>query len=541
MIQPTHIKKLRWAGWIFTLILMSASGAHLLRTALRADERIAIGVAALVFAICVIFKLGHREMDSAPAPRKRPYIPLSAIPIALLAIWAANARLFGAFDVSAVLFHLKHSLAYEGVGDDIAEFAAYLAFALILIGCLSYLARRDRRMAVLERIAAVALLLINPVTSYAYDRLLNPDRSGLKLNQAYTPTNIPSPTEPSKNLIVIYLESMEATYAEPIFGAAFDDLNTLSGEGLRIEGVQQIQDTAWTMAGLVATQCGVPLLSYGLVMKNRMKNIETFLPNAECLATQLSERGYQTAFYGGAPLNFAGKGKFLSSHGFQTAVGFDDIPTESRGPVGEWGIYDDRLFTLALEELQALSEADAPYFLSILTLGAHFPKGYPAPACYDMFEDAAQIDSTLLSVACTGRLTLNFLREAGSRGYLEDTVIVLLSDHLSQKNTQTERLNEFDRENFLLLLGEDVAPATLTKQSAMIDVYPTILGAIGLPTETGKAGLGVSLLGSEPTLLEEHGLDQLNLAIRTDRTLREQLWNLEPTNRPTTANPPRNP
>ncbi len=528
MVQFRHIKKLRLLGWILVLVLMTASAAHLLRTALRSNEALAISIAAFVFALCVIFKIGHpNRLPSAEASRrKRLYIPLSAIPVLLLAVWAANARLFGAFDVSAVLFHLKHSLAYDGVRDDIIEFAGYLAFGLILIACLSYLAKRDRRLAIMEGIAAIGLLVINPATAYAYDRLLNPARKGLSLAQTYEPVVISTSADRPKNLLVVYLESMESTYSEPVFGTAFADLNTLSGEGLRINGVTQIQDTAWTMAGLVASQCGVPLLSYGLIMKNRMKNIETFLPNADCLATQLADRGYQTRFYGGASLNFAGKGKFLSSHGYQKSIGLDEISPEKRGDVGEWGLYDDRLFELAMDELQALSDADAPYLLSILTLGAHFPKGYPAPICYELFEDAAQMDSTLLSVACTGRLTLNFLRTAESRGYLENTVVVLLSDHLSQKNAQTERLNSYDRENFLLVLGPEIEPGAITKPSAMIDIYPTLLSSIGLSTETDKAGLGVSLLGPEPTLLQTNGLDALNLAIRADRDLRERLWDL---------------
>ena len=533
MRRSNSTQSRRWlsiAIWVVVLVLMLASATHLLRTALRAGETRAILIAAALFSICILFRVGH--IDTRSAPHLRRYIPWSAIPILGLAIWAANMRLFGAFDVSAVLFHLKHSLAYEGVGDDIIEFGGFILFAVILIACLSFLARRDRRLKHLERLAALALLLINPVTGYAYDRLLNPDRGGINLREAYVPTALAPAPETPKNLIIIYLESMEATYAQPAFGSIFEDLNRISEQGLRINGVAQIQDTGWTMAALVASQCGVPLLSYGLVMKNRMKNIKSFLPSADCLATQLSERGYGTRYIGGAPLNFAGKGTFLKTHGYQRAIGLEDIPDDKRGEVGEWGIYDDRLFELALEELDSLASADAPYLLSILTLGAHFPAGYPAPSCYETIANAAQMDSSLLSVACTARLTRDFLREAEARGYLADTVVVLMSDHLSQKNTQTAQLNRYTRENFLLLLGPDnapdIAPDVITKRAAMIDVYPTLLDSLGLLPATDKAALGTSLLGAEPTLLEAHGEDALNLAIRADRDLREQLWNLAP-------------
>ena len=409
--------------------MMVASATHLLRSALKSDQTIAILVALGVFGLFVVLKLGRQ---SNPVLRRR-YLPWSILPITILAIWAANARLFGKFDVSAVLFHLDHSLAYDGVGDDVVEFAAYLLFGVILIACISFLSRRDPRVAVLERLTAVILLLFNPITSYAYDTLLNPNRNGLDLSEVFQPVDVEPSSSTPKNLVLIYLESMEATYAKPSFGDVYADLDALSAQGLRINGVTQVQDTAWTMAGLVASQCGIPLLSYGLIMKNRMKNIESFLPNADCLASQLSAQGYQTRFYGGASLRFAGKGKFLATHGYQTAVGLDEIPEARRGAVGDWGIYDDRLYDLALDELAELSRQDAPYLLSILTLGAHFPNGYPAQICYEMFEDAAEIDSTLLSVKCTAQLTRDFLARAQTEGYLDNTVVVLLSDHLSQK------------------------------------------------------------------------------------------------------------
>ena len=517
--------------WFAVLSVSLICGTHLVRSAIKADQTKSIIIAFLILGVCLLLRVGadNSKPGQSQHGKKRRYIPWSAIPLLLLAIWAANRRLFGKFDVSAVFFHMRHSLKYNGIGDDIFDFASYIFFALVLIACISYLAKRDKRVVWLERIGAAALLLANPVMTYAYDQFLNPDRNTLDLMTAYQPVTLTAQTKPAPNLLIIYLESMEATYANPIFGDIYTDLEALSENGLRLDGLKQVEDTGWTIAGMVASQCGVPLLSYGLVMKNRIKNIDHFMPNAECLATRLTEHGYQTHFFGGGPLSFAGKGTFLKTHGYQTAIGLDEIPEAQQGNVNKWGIFDDRLYELALKEIETLSEADAPFLMSILTLGAHTPKGFPAPSCYDTIENADTMDSTFLSVACTSQLTRNFLETAQARGFLDNTVVVLLSDHLSHKNRHhlhLKSLNRLNRENFFLIMGPEIKPERRTQTASMMDIYPTLLDSLGLLQAQDTAALGTSLLSGAPTLLETHGPDTLNLAIRSDKVLRKHLWDL---------------
>ena len=75
-------------------------------------------------------------------------------------------------------------------------------------------------------------------------------------------------------------------------------------------------------------------------------------------------------------------------------------------------------------------------------------------------------------------------------------------------------------------MGEGIAPGVITKTGSMMDVYPTLLESVGLPAAQEQAGLGVSLLGDKPTILESYGEDTLNLAIRSDTALRKSLWSL---------------
>ncbi|WP_204351696.1 hypothetical protein, partial [Klebsiella variicola] len=68
-------------------------------------------------------------------------------------------------------------------------------------------------------------------------------------------------------------------------------------------------------AGLVSSMCGVPLTtSQG--DENSMDRMGSFLPKAVCLGDYLKQQGYTNHYLGGANGQFAGKGQFLASHGF---------------------------------------------------------------------------------------------------------------------------------------------------------------------------------------------------------------------------------
>ena len=59
----------------------------------------------------------------------------------------------------------------------------------------------------------------------------------------------------------------------------------------------------------------------------------------------------------------------------------------------------------------------------------------------------------------------------------------------------------------------------------MIDVYPTLLDWMGwLEDEEKRAGMGASLLSSDPTLVEELGLERVNRILKADAELARFLW-----------------
>jgi len=291
----------KFCSWILTLLLAVIIAAHLGRSAVKGQESTAIILAATCVIFAIIFKLGLQKSGEV---KRKAFIPWTSLPILGLAIWAANTRLFGKFDVGATLFHMGHSIKYDGLKEDIAEFVLFGILAILLILCVRFLGQRDYRVRWLDKAAILPLIFINPIMVFIYDSHLNPNLKNVSLLSYYAQPELVPPDEQPKNIVILYLESIEDTYSSEAFGDAFESLNTISRQGLRLKDVKEIQDTGWTIAGITSSQCGIPLLSYGLIMKNRMKNIENFLPGTKCLAEVLKTAGYKTVYYGAADLNF---------------------------------------------------------------------------------------------------------------------------------------------------------------------------------------------------------------------------------------------
>ena len=303
-----------------------------------------------------------------------------------------------------------------------------------------------------------------------------------------------APELPStKNIILVYAEQLEQLYFDL---DAFPEnplpkLSELYAQSLRYRNVVQVAGTSWTTAGIIASQCGFGIRG-GIHFGNnsRLASVNRPYPDAECLGDLLKTNGYETVFIGGAPLAFGGKGRFLSAHGFDRVYGWDELQQKLENPQRRsvWGLHDDDLFAMALQEIGELEAGGSPYFLSLLTLTTHHPKGVLSPACTTVSEGQ---DPMLAALQCTDLLLSQFLRDIRAQTSLENTVIAVFSDHLALRNTLTDRLrqNEANRRLLFFVMSEDSADYEM--EMSHFDVGPTLLDAAGFPPGS-KIGFGNS-------------------------------------------------
>ena len=328
------------------------------------------------------------------------------------------------------------------------------------------------------------------------------------------------------NLLLIYLESLERTYSNELFGDAYADLTALGERGLVFEGIHQMENTGWTMAGMIASQCGVPLMPAGLLHDSQFEPLSKVVPGVDCLGDVLAEQGYRLSFLGGASTQFAGKGLFYRGHQFNTVKGKEELLPELDDPeyVNSWGLYDDTLYDFTADEIRRLNEEDnGPWAVVNLNIAGHAPSGFPSQTCLDRQGEFDGQD-ILYSVECSARQARDFIEQLEQEGLLENTLVVVLSDHLTMRVSVWDQLTALDRDNTLIMLGDGIRPQRVRRGATMLDVFPTILDAMGLPLNDNRAGLGASLLSSQPTLVEIHGLEALNERLREETALQHRLW-----------------
>ena len=74
------------------------------------------------------------------------------------------------------------------------------------------------------------------------------------------------------------------------------------------------------------------------------------------------------------------------------------------------------------------------------------------------------------------------------------------------------------------MLGDYIEPQRIRRDATMLDVFPTILEALGFTLNDHRAGLGASLLSEKPTLVDVHGIETLNERLREETALQHRLW-----------------
>jgi phosphoglycerol transferase len=450
-------------------------------------------------------------------------------------------RSFGQPDLNQIAYHINFGIELMDTVDPVVtrRFIRWCVLApLIFLALLFYLEPRARRAIARapqrSRVLCYRLhrwfpqLLVLGATTFwvcdvsAFKYLsadFGPDYFGA--NYVHPAAVTITPQKP-KNLVLIYVESLEQDYAnKSAFGR--DLLAPLTAlNGTSFADYQQVPGTGWTIAAIVATQCGVPLERVTIFDGNTQgQALSSFLKNAVCLTDLLAQRGYRNVFMGGASTNFAGKDKFLNQHHYHEIYGREEwlksgVPASA---MNGWGLYDADLFSRAKTKLRELSASGQKFNLTLLTVDTHEPEGHLSTSCAN--KGFSGFDGV---VSCTAQEVAEFVRYARDNGYLADTNIVILGDHLSRKNPLTPQLSQLPERTIFNSFISSAAPAPNRKQLLHFDLMPTILEFTGYTVPDGRMGLGYSAFNQHPIHPPKERLANMNKDLMNRSEQYMSLW-----------------
>ena len=330
-------------------------------------------------------------------------------------------------------------------------------------------------------------------------------------------TNIEFP-EQKRNLIYIYLESMESTYySTEDGGLAGDDLipeitqlakeNTSFSTPDRINGAYTLYGTTWTVGAMTAQSAGVPL-KLG-IDDNSLGEYSVFLEGAYTIGEVLEDNGYHNFLLLGSDATFGGRRNLYTQHGNYEIWDFVSAMEEQR--VTEkiwWGYTDKLLFEIAKEKITYLSEQEEPFNFTMLTADTHFTDGYLCEDCGEKWK--GQYENV---ISCSSKHVGEFIKWIQEQDFYENTTIVISGDHLTmQPNffTQDDG-DEYQKTVLSFIINPAVEPNNATNRLySTMDLYPTTLGALGVQIEGDRLALGTNLFSDKQTLIEEYGLDRVN-------------------------------
>ena len=488
---------------------------------------------------------------------KRIGVFVSLLSALLAALLAASIRwMFATWNnltMDELLFHMTAPL--EGTNEGMIR--EYLLVCLlpaavtaVLLGGLFAFFRKNKYFYVIPALTfscAVAMSVL--AAGYTWNKLdVGTYLEGRSTESTFIEENYVSPADTEitfpknkRNLIYIFLESVESTYADRENGGAFEEncipeLTRLAEENEDFSGKEKglnggctTTGATWTMGAMFAHTSGLPLSIS--INGNDMDTQESFFSGAITLGDILEQAGYSQTLLIGSEAVFGGRELYFTEHGHYEIMDYDYARKNKLIPKDYkvwWGFEDQKLFALAKDKLNELAAKEEPFNLTMLTVDTHFEDGYVCGQCQEEFGD----DQYANVMACSSRQLKEFIGWIQQQDFYENTSIVLAGDHLTMdKNFCEDVDDDYERKvytNFInpgcrLKLNE-------YREYTTFDLFPTTLAALGAEIEGDRLGLGTNLFSKTQTLTEQFGLQKQRTELTKNSSFMEKLADIDTDN-----------
>lgn len=279
------------------------------------------------------------------------------------------------------------------------------------------------------------------------------------------------------NVVVIILESFSKEYVgqyTPFLDSLLD--NSVTFEYSFASGRKSID----AMPSILSS---IPMMIEPYIVTPYSTNSVSSI--AECL----KHKGYQTAFFHGAPNGSMGFQAYARSAGFDAYYGMDEYGNTDDFD-GTWAIWDEPFLQFFANTMNTMPE---PFMTAVFTASSHHPFKVPAQYKDSFPKGTLPIHQT---IGYTDHALRRFFETAGQQPWFDHTLFVITADHTNELETpeyaNAKGLYEVPIAFYDPLSGQGYHMDGIISQT---DIMPTVLNYIGYD-ETYFA-FGVDVLSEE--------------------------------------------
>ncbi len=270
------------------------------------------------------------------------------------------------------------------------------------------------------------------------------------------------------NVVLVSVESLSAD-----FMAAFGNndgitprLDALAGQSLFFTDLYATGTR--TVRGLEALTLSMPPTPGHSIVK-RPDNANLF-----SLGGVFAAQGYEPIYLYGGYSYFDNMQAFFGGNGY-TVIDRSSLAKDEISYENIWGVADEDLFKLSLRELDQRHAAGKPFFAHVMTTSNHRPFSYPQGRI-----DIAPGSGRNGAVKYTDWAIGQFIDQAKTRPWFDDTVFVIVADHCASSRGKTDLPPDRFHIPLIVYAPKHIAPRRVDTMASQIDVGPTLLALLNV-------------------------------------------------------------
>ncbi len=218
------------------------------------------------------------------------------------------------------------------------------------------------------------------------------------------------------NIVVIILESFSKEY----IGRYTPFLDSLLAESLTYE--YSFASGRKSIDAMPSILSSIPSLIEPYIVTPYSTN------SVSSIADCLKRKGYQTAFFHGAPNGSMGFLAYARSAGFEQYYGMDEFGDKSEYD-GTWAIWDEPFLQYYAKTMSTMQE---PFMTAVFTASSHHPFKVPAQYKDSFPKGSLPIHKT---IGYADYALRRFFETASQQPWFERTLFVITADHTNELET----------------------------------------------------------------------------------------------------------